>query len=354
MKTHSMPNDNEFTKKPIETTIKIAMTLLLLVWCFYIIQPFIVPLVWSLIITISIYPIYTRLLPVLSERKKLLASLFTISLLLIVVVPLAMLTGKIAGSVEDLAKQLLAGSFIVPLPTDKVATWPLIGEPLYEYWTLIATKPMEALAPIAPQLKTVGSWLVSTGVSFTAAILQLVLAIIISGVLLAHADGGHRLALAIAKRFFADKAEQFEQLCEATIRGVALGVVGVALIQSLLIGLGFFVMDIPAAALLTLFCFFLALIQVGPSFIVLPVVIYAFSTHDTLPSVIFLIWSCFTGLIDNVLKPLLMGRGSSIPMVIIFLGAIGGMIMSGLIGLFVGSVVLALGYELFKAWLEDE
>lgn len=355
MKTQ-LPSDNDFSKKPVETSIKIAMTLLLFVWCFQIVQPFTVPLVWALIITVSIYPVYSRILSVLKNRKNLTAVLMTLSLLLVIVVPLILLTGKIASSIEVLAKQLSSGSFNIPMPTEKVASWPLIGESLFEYWTLIATKPMEALAPIAPQLKAVGSWLVSTGVSFTAAILQLVLAIVISGALLANADGGQRLALAIAKRFVNEKAGQIASLCEETIRGVAIGVVGVALIQSVLIGLGFAVMGIPAAAVLTLFCFFLALIQLGPSFIVIPVVIYVFSTHDMLPSILFMFWSVFTGLIDNVLKPILMGRGSRIPMVIIFLGAIGGMITSGLIGLFVGSVVLALGYELFRAWVfqQDE
>ena len=355
MKTQITPNDNDFTRKPVETSIKIAITLLLFTWCFYIVQPFTVPLVWSLIITVSIYPVYSRMLLLLKNRKNLAAILMTIILLLIIVVPLVILTSKIAHNVEAFAHQLSSGTFSIPLPTEKVASWPLIGKSLHEYWTLIATKPMEALAPIAPQLKAVGSWLISAGVSLTTAILQLVLAIIISGALLAHADGGHQLALAIANRFVGKKGEEFEELCEATIRGVAIGVLGVALIQSLLIGLGFAVIGVPAAALLTLFCFFLALIQVGPTFIVIPVVLYVFSTYDTLPSVLFLFWSIFTGLIDNVLKPLLMGRGSRIPMVIIFLGAIGGLISSGLIGLFVGSVILALGYELFRAWVfQDE
>jgi predicted PurR-regulated permease PerM len=120
------------------------------------------------------------------------------------------------------------------------------------------------------------------------------------------------------------------------------------------VGLGFWVAGIPAAALLTLVCFFLAVIQVGPALIVIPVTIYVFSCHDTAFSLIYLVWAVFTSLIDNVLKPLLMGRGSSIPMVIIFLGAIGGMIFSGLIGLFVGAVVLALGYELFRVWVFEE
>jgi predicted PurR-regulated permease PerM len=344
-------NNDDFTKKPVETTIKIAMTLLLFIACFYIVEPFIVLLVWSLIITITIYPVYSRLLLWLSGRQKLTAALMSFILLLIIVMPIMILTETLADSGEGLARQLSDGTFTMPLPTEKVASWPLIGESLFKYWTLVATQPMEALKPIAPQIKMLGKWLISAGFSLTAAILQLVLAIIISGVLLTNAEGGYRLTLAIAKRFVGTKAEAFEQLCEGTIRSVAIGVLGVALIQSLLAGLGFMVAGIPATPLLTLFCFFLAVIQVGPSFIVLPVAIYVFSTHDTLFSVLFLAWSIFVGLIDNVLKPLLLGRGSSIPTVIIFIGAIGGLIMSGIIGLFIGSVVLALGYELFRAWI---
>jgi predicted PurR-regulated permease PerM len=355
MTTNTAPNNNDFTKNPVETTIKIAMTLLLFIWCFYIVQPFIVPLVWALIITVSIFPVYSRLLILLNERQRLAAVLMSLSLLLIIVVPCVMLGGTIASSIEGLARQLSDGTFAIPLPTEKVASWPLIGESLHKYWTLISTKPMDALRPIAPQLKMLGTWLITSGFSLTVSIFQLVLAIIISGVLLANAQGGHSLALAISKRFVGAKGAEFERLSEETIRSVAIGVLGVAFIQSLLVGLGFWVVGIPAAALLTMACFFLAVIQVGPALIVIPVTIYVFSCHDTLFSLIYLVWAVFTSLIDNVLKPLLMGRGSSIPTVIIFIGAIGGMIFSGLIGLFVGAVVLALGYELFRAWVfEDE
>lgn len=351
MTTNIPPNNNDFTKNPVEITIKIAMTLLLFTWCFYIVQPFIVPLVWALIITVSIFPVYNRLLILLRGRQKLTAALISLSLLLIIVVPCVVLGGTLANSVEGLARQLSNGTFTIPLPTEKVASWPLVGESLYKYWTLIATKPMDAMQPIVPQIKMLGQWLITSGFSLTVSILQLVVAIIISGVLLANAEEGHRLALAISKRFVGAKGEEFERMSKTTIRSIAIGVLGVALIQSLLVGLGFIVADVPAAAVLTLICFFLAVIQVGPGLIVIPVTIYVFSCHDTLFSLIYLVWAVFAGLIDNVLKPLLMGRGSSLPMVIIFIGAIGGMMFSGIIGLFIGAVVLALGYELFRAWV---
>jgi predicted PurR-regulated permease PerM len=351
MTTSTHFDNDDSTKKTVETTIKIGMILLLFVWCFYIIQPFIVPLVWALIITVSIYPVYSRAVVLLGGRQKLTAALIILTLLLIIAVPGIVLIETIVKNVEELAPKLSDGTFTIPLPTEKVASWPLIGESLFKYWTLASTNLVEALRQIAPQLKILGKWLITSSFSLTVSILQLMLAIIISGILLVNAEGGHRLALAIGKRFVGEKGEDFQQLSEATIRGVASGVLGVALIQSMLAGLGFVVADVPSAGLLTLFCFFLAVIQIGPSLIILPVTVYVFSCHDTLFSLIFMAWAIFVGLIDNVLKPLLMGRGSRIPIAIIFIGVIGGMIFSGFIGLFVGPVVLALGYELFRAWV---
>jgi predicted PurR-regulated permease PerM len=349
-----MTNYDDFTKKTLETTIKIAMMLLLFTWCFFIVQPFIIPLVWSVIITISVYPLYRRMVIILRGRQILTAVLIIASLLLIIAAPCVVLAKIIASNIEDLVRQLSDGTFTIPLPTKKINELPLVGEPLFKYWTLASTNLVEALRQIAPQLKTLGSWVLTTSFSLSVAFLQLLLAIIISGVLLVNAEAGHQLALAIGKHLVGEKNEEFNQLSESTIRGVAIGVLGVALVQSLMAGLGFVVADIPVAGILTLACFFLAVIQVGPSFIVLPVAVYVFSTHDSLFSVLFMIWAIFIGFIDNILKPFLLGRGSRIPSVIIFIGAIGGMIFSGIIGLFVGAVVLALGYELFRAWVFED
>lgn len=351
MNNQAITDNTDFTKKSVETTIKLGMILSLFVWCFYIVQPFIVPLAWALIITICIHPAYRRLIILLGGRQKLTAVLMVCTLLLIIVVPCIILGSIIAHNVEDLAPKLLDGTFTIPLPTEKVAAWPLIGESLFKYWTLASTNVVEALQQIAPQIKIFGKWLLASSFSLTMSVLQLVLAIIISGILLINADSGKSLAEAIGKRFVGEKGQEFQQISQETIRGVATGILGVALIQSLLAGLGFVVADVPSAGLLTLACFFLAVIQLGPSFIMLPVTIYIFSCHDTAFSLVFTAWAIFVGLIDNVLKPLLMGRGSRIPIVIIFIGVIGGMIFSGIIGLFVGPVVLALGYELFRAWV---
>jgi predicted PurR-regulated permease PerM len=177
-------------------------------------------------------------------------------------------------------------------------------------------------------------------------------AIVIAGVLLAHAEAGTRIAYAIATRFAGERGADFAGLAEATVRSVTRGILGVSIIQSLLAGVGFMVMGIPGAGLWALLCLLLSVVQIGILPITVPIVIYVFSTADTVSAVIFLVWSIFVGTIDNILKPILLGRGVQVPMAVIFIGAIGGFISEGIIGLFVGSVVLVLGYKLFLAWLD--
>ena len=206
---------------------------------------------------------------------------------------------------------------------------------------------------IAPQLKGLGSWLLSTAAGAGFGVIQFVAAIIIAGFLLAKADGGARAAFAIATRLAGDRGPELARLAEATVRSVTRGILGVALIQALLAGLGIMMVGIPVAGLWALLCLVLSVIQIGVGPILLPMVIYVFFTADTLTAVVFLVWSIVVGVLDNILKPILLGRGLEVPMAVIFVGAIGGFLASGIIGLFVGSVVLVLGYKLFLAWLDE-
>ena len=173
-----------------------------------------------------------------------------------------------------------------------------------------------------------------------------------TGVLLASTQVAAQTARTFGARLAGDQGADFIDVAEATVRSVARGILGVALIQSLLAGLEFLVVGIPGAGLWALIALFFSVIQLGVFPVTIPIVIYVFATADIVTAVIFLIWSLFVGLIDNVLKPILLGRGVKVPMLIIFVGSIGGFISSGIIGLFTGAVVLALGYKLFLAWLD--
>jgi predicted PurR-regulated permease PerM len=243
------------------------------------------------------------------------------------------------------------GTLEGPPPPQGVAHWPLIGEPLAEFWGLASDNLEEAMDQVRPQLRATVKWLLSAVAGAGIALLQFVAAIIIAGVLLAHGDGGKRTARAIAARLADEHGVEFAELASATVRSVARGILGVAFIQAILAGLGFLVAGVPGAGLWALLCLLLAVVQIGILPIVIPVLIYVFSTADTLTAVLLLIWSVMVGLLDNVLKPLLLGRGVNVPMAVIFVGAIGGFIASGIVGLFVGSVILVLGYQIFMAWV---
>ena len=228
-----------------------------------------------------------------------------------------------------------------------------IGEPIAKTWTLVSQDLEEALRQASPLLKGFGSWLLSAAAGAGLALLQFVLAILISGAFLANSEAAGRMTQAVARRLAGEPGLEFARVAEQTVRSVASGILGVALIQALLAGLGFLVAGVPAAGLLTLICLLFGVIQLGVVIVLIPVVIYLFSTADTVTAVGFLIWAILVAPVDNILKPLLLGRGVDVPMLIVFVGAIGGFLNDGIIGLFIGAVVLALGYKLFFAWVTE-
>ena len=345
--------DKAFVNRALEATIRIGLVALLVAWCFQIVRPFVIPVFWGMIIAVASYPGYRRLEEWLGGRGFLAATLFAIIGLLLLIGPTVLLAGTLVDSAHGLAGDLSGGTFKLPPPPGKVASWPIVGVPLYSFWSLASTNLEEALGQIGPQLKIVGSWLVSMAAGAGLGILQFVFAIIIAAVLQANADGCHYAARAIATRLAGERGAQFADLAQTTVRSVARGILGVALIQSILAGLGFLAVGLPAAGLLALICLLLAVVQIGVFPVLIPVVIHVFATSDTVTSVVFLIWCIIVGITDNALKPFLLGRGAKVPMAVIFVGAIGGFLASGIIGLFVGAVVLSLGYTMFLAWLHE-
>ena len=227
----------------------------------------------------------------------------------------------------------------------------MVGEPIHDFWSGAADNLESALLKIAPQIRAAATWLLEAAAGLGVGLLQFVFAIVIAGVLLAHDEAGQRATCAIARRLAGERGVQFAELAEATVRSVTRGILGVALIQSILAGLGFLVVGVPAAGLWALLCLLLSVVQIGIFPVTIPILFYVFSQVDPVTFVLFLIWSLFVGALDNILKPILLGRGVAVPMAVIFVGAIGGFLTSGIIGLFVGSVVLVLGYKLLLAWL---
>jgi predicted PurR-regulated permease PerM len=209
----------------------------------------------------------------------------------------------------------------------------------------------QALAEIGPQLEATSRWLFGFVAGLGLGFLQFILAIMIAGLLLAHAGAAQGAAQAFARRVAGARGLSFLELGIATIRNVARGVLGTALVQATLAGIGLVAVGIPAAGLLAFLVFLLSALQLGSGLVLVPAMIYVFATADLLTALLFAAWSIPVTLVDNFLKPILMSRGVDVPMLVIFIGVVGGTLASGIIGLFIGPVVLALGYKLLVAWV---
>jgi predicted PurR-regulated permease PerM len=351
--TEHQPRD-EWSGKVTETAIRLGVLVFLLIWCYRILQPFIAPVLWGIIIAVAIFPIYDWLVGALRGRRGLAATLITLLIFVVLMVPAIMLTTLLVENVMTLAQEVRHKELAIPLPPDSVREWPLIGEAVAHFWNLAATNLAGALKLVQPQLTAMGAWLLDVAARAGFGVIMFVFAIVIAGFLLAFSASGHRIVHGVSRRLVGERGEDLANTAEATIRSVARGVLGVAVIQAMLAGLGFMVAGVPAAGIWALLCLITATVQIGVGPVVIPVIVYMFATGDTLTAVLFLIWNALIMVLDNILKPLLLGRGVDVPMVVIFLGSIGGLLLSGIVGLFLGAIVLALGYKLFQTWLNME
>ncbi len=345
-------NDRQFINRTVEAAIRIGVLAALAVWCFDIARPFLVPLVWGMIIAVATYPAYRGLEARLGGRRVLSAVLFTILMIVVVLVPSVVLGDSLASGVRNAAAAFQAGTLDIPPPPERVKSWPFVGESLYSFWQLASENIVQAAHELSPYIKTAGKWLLGAAAGAGLAALQFFLAILVAGALLANAAGGGRATRAIAQRLAPERGLGYAKVAEQTVRSVALGILGVALLQGMLAGFGFLVAGVPGAGLLTLVCIVLGVIQVGVVIVLIPVVIYLFSTAETFTAVSFLVYAILVAPLDNILKPILLGRGVKVPMLVVFVGAIGGFINTGIIGLFVGAIIFTLGYGLLLAWLE--
>ena len=346
--------DRRFMDRAIEAFIRIALIAILAAWCFEIVRPFIVPVVWGLIIAIGLYPGYRRLRDALGGHRVWAALILSLLTLTLLVVPTLLLSGSLVEAVQGFVWRFDQGVLKAPPPPDWVAGLPLIGPSLEGVWVAASSDLESALIPFAPQVKAALSWLLGLAAGVGLGLLQFVFAIAIAGVLLAQSEGGQRVAVAVCRRLAGGRGAELAELAEATIRSVTRGILGVALIQSILAGLGWLAVGIPGAGLWALLALVLSTVQVGIFPITIPTLIYGFYYLDTPIFLLFLVWTLFVSSIDNILKPILLGRGVQVPMSVVFVGAIGGLLSSGIIGLFVGSVVLVLSYKLFLAWLAPQ
>lgn len=338
----------------IELGLRIGLLLLLLVWCARIIAPFVGVMIWAIIMAVVVYPGFCWLRDRLGGRPRLAAMLWALLGLLLIVLLGWLFADTVIEGTRAVASRLQAdGHWQVPAPPVAVANMPVVGAILQEYWQSASENLPAVLQQWRPQLQQAGGWLAGMGAQAGLGFLQFVFAIVVAAILLGYADAGSGYAQRIARRLLSEQGAHYLDLAVSTTRSVAKGVLGVALIQSLLAGIGMLVAGIPGAGLLTVLCILLCVAQLGPGLILVPCIIWMFATASQGAAVAFLAWSVFVMVVDNVLKPLLLGRGINVPMLVIFIGAIGGFLSNGFIGLFVGAIVLVLGYTVLQAWLDE-
>ncbi len=341
---------------PIETAIQITLIGLLGLWCFQIAKPFISPIVWAGIIAIGIYPIFLWLKNKTRLSAGWTATIVTLAMLLTLITPTVIISGALIDNTQTLSEHLKKDQLEIPSPPEGVAEWPLIGKNLNKLWTQASEDPKAALGQYDTELKSIAKWIISTAAGASLNILIFIFSIIIAGVFMVSGDGVKQTFISIFDRVAGGRGSEFTELSLSTVHSVVTGILGIALIQTLLAGLGFIVMDIPAAGVLAFVCLIMAIVQIDILLVLIPLSIYVFSDpgSSTGAAIAFLIWNIGVGLLNNVLKPILLAKGVDAPMSIIFVGAIGGMLLSGIIGLFIGAVIMVLGYTLFMAWLNPK
>lgn len=323
-------------------------------WTLIIIRPFLTILVWSAIIAVALYPIFYWLSGKLLGYRVLAAFAITLLSLLLMLGPATWLGLSLAESVRAIMARLSEGTVTLPPPPETIKAWPLIGNKAYETWDLASTNLRALLTQAIPYLKPVGGTLLGAAGSFGINLLKFIAATIISGFLFIPGPALVESIKNILRHLAGARGAMFVDMTGATVRTISRGIIGVAVLQALLAGIGLIVAGVPAPGLISFLVLLLGIVQIGPSIILVPLVIWSWFAMDATSALLFSLYMIPVNLIDNVLRPLFVAKGLATPIWIILLGVFGGTIVHGMIGLFVGPVVLSIAWQLIALWTRSE
>jgi predicted PurR-regulated permease PerM len=342
----------ELDRQVSEVGVRLVVVALLGYWCFALFRPFVIPLVWGTVLAVAIRPVCVWLERATGGRRKLAALLLVLLCLGLLLLPTALLSESLLDGARAIASSIEQDELKIPPAPDRIADWPIVGPTIHETWNRASTSLESVLPQFRPQIKAFGGWLVGLARQGAGAVLMTAMALIIAALLLARREVASRVALEVGERIGGEAGAETVRLAARTIASVANGVVGVAAIQAVLAAVGLVLAGIPGAGLWALLILVLAVAQLPPLLVLLPAILYLVATDaGTLTIVLFVVWSVVVSVSDALLKPLLLGRGSDTPVPVILIGAIGGLILHGLIGLFVGAVIFSTGFRLFGRWM---
>lgn len=344
-----------FSQDMLDVLVRVGLIALMAVVCFRIFAPFMNLLLWGLILSVALYPLQQKIAGGPAGNQGRAATLLIVGTILLIGAPTVMLASSFATHIYDVVGAFRGNQVSIPVPSESVAEWPIIGERIYSAWSEAAADLPAYLETLQPQLGEVSAKVLSAAAGAMGNVFFFLGALIIAAIMMAFGQSGGAATERILCRLTSPKhGPRLHQLITATIRSVATGVIGVAFIQALLLGIGFVFAGIPAAGLLAIVVMIVGIVQIPAAIVSLPAIGYIWwAGGDTTMNVIWSIYLLIAGMADNVLKPILLGRGVEAPMPVILIGALGGMVSAGIVGLFIGAVALAVGYQLFMDWVNQ-
>lgn len=348
--------EQRLSTKLLDVFIRAGLVFALALLCYRIFSPFISLMAWAVILAVTLYPAHQKLAYKMGGKQGLAATLLVLGGIVLIVVPTGALMVSLGDSVQDFVGRLRANTLRIPAPSPNVAEWPLVGKRVHDLWTQAYTDLPALVRSMQPQITDLAKQALAVVASIAGAVLMFLFSFVVAGIIMAFGQSGAKSTRSIFARFAgSERGEEFATLSTATIRAVALGVLGVAFIQAIVIGLVLMIAGVPYTGVLALLVLLLGILQVPALVVTLPVIVYIWTSGDYggTAAVTYTVLLLVAGSSDNVLKPLLLGRGVDAPMPVILLGALGGLASNGILGMFVGATLLALGYQAFMWWVAN-
>lgn len=348
--------EKRIVAKFLDMFIKFSLILGLASFCFTVFSPFMNLMLWALILAVTLYPLHQRFAKRLNDKQGKTATLLVLLGLLLLVVPTIAMVSSMGDSISNLIERVNNNTLEIPPPSANIATIPLVGEKLNAVWLKASTDLPSLIKSLQPQLGDATKKVIGTLASMSGSLLMSIFSFIVAGIIMAYGRAGANSADRIATRIIgSERGLKLTALCTATIRAVALGVIGVAFIQALLVGIIMTFAGIPAVGIFFIIALILGIAQIPVILVTIPAIAYMWMTgdHGTALNIVFTVLLIVAGMADNVLKPLLLGRGVDAPMPVVLIGALGGMAASGILGMFIGATLLSIGYRIFMAWVDE-
>ena len=354
------PPDADFERRLgrrlLEVLIRATLLLAMALLCYRVLAPFLPLAIWAVIFAVTLYPLHLRIAARLGGRSGLAATLLVLLGIVVLIVPIAILMSSLGDSVRTLIEAVQQNTLQIPAPPETVEAWPIIGGKIYAVWSRAHDDLPALVQSLQPKISELARAALGFVASIAGGLLAFLGALVLAGIFMAFGERGARACLSVFQRLAGEqRGASLARLSTATIRAVAQGVVGVALIQAILVGLALLIAGVPWAGALAAMVLVLGIAQVPAVIVTLPAIAWIWSRGGggTLEALIFTVLLLVSGMADNVLKPLMLGRGVDVPMPVILVGALGGMATGGIIGMFVGATLLALAWQVVTGWVDE-